>query len=359
MNLIELSKEIKPLNEEAIKNAKARQEVLVKPMGSLGSLEDISIQIAGITGNVKNTIDKKILFLFGADNGIYDEGISAAPQHFTNVLLNCYGAGMKCGINVICEHNNVELKVIDMGVKGELDYSKIIDKNLMPNGTNNFRKEKAMSEEITLKAIETGVEFSKYAYENGYNIIGTGEVGMANTTTAAACIMALLNITKSDLAVGRGGGLTDEAFTNKKKIIEDALEFHNPDHNDIMDILSKVGGLDIAALTGLYIGAAYYRLPIVIDGVISIAAALLAYRFNPLTKEYMLPSHISEEPAYLLATKELKIKPILNLGMRLGEGTGCPIAMGVIDNALAIMNKMYTFEEVMMESEYRKKIKTE
>lgn len=358
MDVLKLSKDITGLHEAAVNAAKARQEMLIKPMGSLGSLEDISIQFAGITGNVSNRIDKKILFLFGADNGIYAQGVSAAPQHFTNVLLNCYGANMNAGINVICEHNHVDLKVIDMGVIGEVDYTNIYNRKLMENGTNDFSVEPSMSPETAEAAIEVGFEFAKYAYDNGYQIIGTGEVGMANTTTSAACIIAAMNLNDCDLAVGRGGGLTDTAYEKKREIIKNALVKHKPNSQDVVDILSKVGGLDIAALVGLYIGAAYYRIPIVIDGVISIAAALLAYKINPLTKDFMIPSHISEEPAYLLAAEELKIKPLLNLGMRLGEGTGCPISMGVVENALAVINNMYTFEQMTMESEYRKQLKT-
>ena len=200
---------------------------------------------------MKNSIEKKILFLFGADNGIYDRGFSAAPQHFTNILLNSYGAGMKCGINTICEKYGVDLKVVDMGVKGEIDYTNILDRKLMRNGTNDFSVQPAMTREIAGKAVETGFQLARYADENGYQIIGTGEVGMANTTTAAACIMAVLGIKDSSLAVGRGGGLTDEAFENKMKVIEEALRLHKPDQDDVIDILSKVGGLDIAALAGL------------------------------------------------------------------------------------------------------------
>ena len=214
-----------------------------------------------------------------------------------------------------------------------------------------------MSRETACKAMEIGFGYAKYAKENEYQIIGNGEVGMGNTTTAAACIMAALQITDAQKAVGRGAGLTDEAYAQKKKVIADALVMHRPDSNDVVDILSKVGGLDIAAMTGLYIGAAYYRLPIVIDGVISIGAALLAARFEPLTKEFMFASHISKEPAYLLAAEALGITPILNLEMRLGEGSGCPIAMKVIDTAMAVMCNMCTFEEANSDTGYRENIK--
>lgn len=357
MTLEEISKKITGFDKEAVKAAHTRQESLIKPAGSLGILESISIQIAGITGKVKNSVNKRALFLFGADNGVYAEGVASTPQHFTNLLMRNYAAGKKCGINVICEYNHVDLKLVDMGIIGEIDYSNVYNRKLMPNGTNNFFLEKAMSREIVIKAIEVGFEFAMDARSEGYDIIGNGEVGMANTTTAAACIMAALKMHDANKAVGRGAGLTDEAFSRKKHVITEALKKHKPDCDDMVDILAKVGGLDIAAIVGLYIGAAYYRLPIVVDGVISISAALLAYKFNPFIKDFMIPSHISEEPAYTLAAKKMKLKPMLNLGMRLGEGTGCPIAMEVVGNAMAIINNMNTFEEINLETEYRKGIK--
>jgi len=346
MNYVKALNGIENLNEEQMEYARARQNSLLKPSGSLGTLESISIQMAGITGQPHKKIDKKILFLFGADNGIYDEGVSAAPQQFTNILINAYGRGVPCGINVICSKNNVDLKVVDMGVKGEVNYDNILNKKLMPEGTGNFAKNIAIDKETVIKAIECGFELAEYAHLNKYDIMGTGEVGMGNTATAAACIMAALNKNSDANLIGRGAGLTDKAYALKQSIIVKALEFHNPDSKNPIDILSKVGGLDIAALTGLYIGAAYYKIPIVIDGVISIAAALLAYKLNPLVKNYMLPSHISQEPAYSAAAAHMELDPVLNLHMRLGEGTGCPILMGVIENALEVFNKMVTFEEM-------------
>lgn len=357
MTLEDISKKITGLDKKAVEAARSRQESLIKPAGSLGTLESISIKMAGITGRVKNSVNKRALFLFGADNGVYAEGVAATPQHFTNLLMRNYAAGKKCGINVICEYNHVDLKLVDMGIIGEIDYSNVYNRKLMTNGTNNFHIEKAMSREIAIKAIEVGFEFARYACSEGYDIIGNGEVGMGNTTTAAACIMAALEMYDAEKAVGRGAGLTDEAFQRKKHVIAEALKIHRPDCDDMIDILSKVGGLDIAAMVGLYIGAAYYRLPIVIDGMISISAALLAYKFNPFVKDFMIPSHVSEEPAYRLAAEKMELKPMLNLGMRLGEGTGCPIAMEIVGNAMAVINNMNTFEEINLETEYRKKIK--
>ncbi len=347
---------IKPLDETAMRAARARQDSLVKPAGSLGRLEELSIQIAGITGQVKNHLEKKIHFVLCADNGVYDAGVAAAPQEFTGLLMGFYARGVRCGINVLCEKAGVDLKIVDMGVKGYIDHPSILHRKLM-DGTGNFAVDRAMPRETAIRAIEIGIELATEAAEQGYKIIGTGEVGMGNTTTAAATIIAALGIEDSASFVGRGAGLTDEAFELKKQLVAEALQRLKPDRDDPADILSKVGGLDIAGLCGIFLGAAYCRVPVVVDGVISIAAALLASKYNPLVKQFMIPSHISEEPAYQAAADALGLEPILNLRMRLGEGTGCPLAMQIVDNALEIMNTMNTFAETALDTDYQEGIK--
>ena len=349
---------IEPLDAAAVQEAAAYQNSLLKPAGSLGHLETIAIQIAGITGRMHNRTERKVHYLFGSDHGIYDEGVSASPQYFTRMLMEFYARDARCGINVLCNHVGVDLKLIDMGVKDLAPHPAVDSRfRLMPDGTANFAKERAIPEETVKKAVIAGIELVGEAKREGYQIVGTGEVGMGNTTPAAACIMAVLGIKNPDIAVGRGGGLTDEAFENKKHAIVNALQKHSPDPSDPMDILSKVGGLDIAGMTGIFLGAAYHRLPVVIDGVISVAAALLAYKTAPLSKDFMITSHLSKEPGYSVAAEHMGLTPLLNLGMRLGEGSGCPIAMQVVDNALALMNSMNTFGGVSLESEYRKSLK--
>lgn len=367
LNLIKIEdalKMITPADKAVMSEAREVQKGLLKPVGSLGELEEISIKIAGITGKVHNELKRKVHLLFAADNGIYDEGVSGTPQYFTKVLMNLYSDKKGCGIDTICKITGVDLKLFDLGVKDlkarpEFDASH----KFMPNGTGNFAKELAMPVEIARKAVEFGISLAKKYKDENYDIIGTGEVGMGNTATAAACIMALTG-TYDDSLIGRGGGLTDEAFENKKRIITQAVKFHKLDKlefkdrlNDCLEVLSCVGGLDIAAMTGVFIGAAAYKIPVVIDGVISIAAALLAVKIIAESEDYMFASHCSTEPAYMAASKDLKLAPMLNLGMRLGEGTGCPLAMQIIDDALAIMNNMGTFAEVMLESEYREALK--
>ncbi|MDR2136853.1 MAG: nicotinate-nucleotide--dimethylbenzimidazole phosphoribosyltransferase [Synergistaceae bacterium] len=359
-----LKTDIVSLDAQSMEKAAAYQNRLLKPAGSLGYLEALAIQIAGITGQLHNRAGRKVHFLFGSDHGVYEEGVSASPQNFTRVLMELYAKGGGCGINVLCDRAGVDLKLLDMGVK-DLAPHPAIDRRfrLMPEGTDNFARAgagspPAMPREIAEKAVEAGIKLVAEAKGEGYDILGTGEVGMANTTPAAACIMAALGIHDPDLAVGRGGGLTDEAFETKKRVVVRALQEHKPDPSDPLDILSKVGGLDIAGMMGVFLGAARYRLPVVIDGVISIAAALLAVLAAPLSKDYMIPSHLSQEPGYGLAMRRLNLTPLLNLGMRLGEGSGCPIAMQVVDDALALMNSMNTFDGASLESEYRKNLKT-
>ncbi|MDR1621247.1 MAG: nicotinate-nucleotide--dimethylbenzimidazole phosphoribosyltransferase [Synergistaceae bacterium] len=361
-NLMEsLAARIEPLDARSMREAAAYQDKLLKPAGSLGQLEAIAVQIAGITGRLHNRTDRKILFLFGSDHGVYDEGVSASPQDFTRVLMELYAKGEGCGINVLCRQAGVELRLIDLGVKGLSHHSGIDSRfRLMPDGTGNFARGAALAmlPKTAVQAVQAGFGLASEAKEDGFQILGTGEVGMGNTTPAAACIMAALGIDDPSLAVGRGGGLTDEAFQGKKRVVAEALKKHKPDPSDPIDILSKVGGLDIAGMTGVFLGAAYHRLPVVIDGVISVAAALLAAIAAPLSKDFMIPSHLSHEPGYALAMDRLKLTPLLNLGMRLGEGSGCPMAMRVVDDALALMNSMNTFDGASLESEYRKKLKT-
>lgn len=354
--LLNIINNIKGAYASSIEEAQKRQDNLLKPKGSLGTLENISIKLAGITGKINNNCNKRVLFLFGADNGIYEEGVAATPQYFTKVLINSYADNIGTGINTITKSCNTELVLIDMGIKGGITHEKIHNKNLMINGTNNFAKEKAIPKDIVIKAIKIGIEYAKYAHDNGYNIIGSGEVGMANTTTAAACILSLLHLNNQDL-IGRGAGLQNSQLIKKRQVIMEAINKYDLYNKDPYEILSCVGGLDIAAMTGLFLGAAYYRIPIVIDGLISSSAALLSYYIKKETVDFMFTSHLSEELAYSKAVENMQLEPILNLHMRLGEGSGCPLAMQIIENACYVMNNMQTFQEINLEDEYRNHIK--
>jgi nicotinate-nucleotide--dimethylbenzimidazole phosphoribosyltransferase len=348
MRFEEVVNGIKPLDETVMKESWQRIDNLVKPIGSLGRLEELAAQISGITGKVFNTIHKKCIVVMAADNGVYEEGFSTVPQELTLIQTVNFTKGIT-GINVLARHACSDLRIIDIGIKDDLDCPGVHVKKIR-KGTANMAKEPAMSRAEAVHAIEVGIEIVTELAENGYGLLGTGEMGIANTTTSSAILMAFTGC-KSDLAVGKGAGLTEASYIHKKMVIEKALELNQPNSNDPLDVLSKVGGLDIAGLTGCFLAAAYHRLPIVIDGFISAAAALVAFKINPQVKAYLVPSHASLEPGYGLIMKELDLEPMLNLKMRLGEGTGCPLAFHIVEAALEMMNHMATFEEANITSD--------
>lgn len=340
---------IDKLDEKALNKAQIRVNNLAKPLGSLGKLEDIAIQIAGITGEINNVIKKKCTIVMSADNGIVEEGVSSTPQNVTAMqTINMLDGST--GISVLSKQAGAEIRVIDIGIKADLEHPRLIHKKVM-YGTHNFAKGPAMSREQAIEAISIGIETVKQLVDQGYNLLGTGEMGIGNTSTSSAVLMSLTGCNE-DIAVGKGGGLTDEALENKKRVIRKAIDYHKPNPNDPIDVITKVGGLDIAGLVGCYIGAAYYRVPIVIDGFISAAAALLAYKLNPVVKEYMIPSHYSLEPGYKSMMDTMGLEPCLHMNMRLGEGTGCPLMFNIIESALAMMNNMITFESAKIDTDY-------
>lgn len=342
-------REIEPLDTNIVEQAKKRVDSLAKPLGSLGRLEDIAIQVAGITGKIKNNINNKCVIIMSADNGVVEEGVASAPQYVTLAQTKNFIKG-KTGVASIAKNNGTKLIVVDIGINSEEKINGVINRKIS-KGTKNLYKENPMSYEEAKRAIEIGIETVKNAKDDGYNIIGVGEMGIGNTTTSSAVLGCLIDV-DIDKIVGKGGGITDESFTKKKKIIYEVVNNREIDRKDPIDIISKVGGYDIAGMTGVFLGAAYYKIPVVIDGFISVVAALLAYRLNPIVKEYCIPSHKSQEIGYNLAMEELGLEPILNLGMRLGEGSGCPIAFSVVDFALSMMNNMATFEEGDIDDSY-------
>lgn len=333
---------ITPLDSRAMNEAKNLLDSFVKPPQSLGTLEKIAIRIAGITGHPRNTINRKIICLFGSDHGIFSEGVCSSPQDFTRQLMLVYANSQNGGINVLARQANAELRLYDLGVKGLTHHQNIITRKFMPEGSHNFLHERAIPLELAEQVIMFGINLVREAKSEGVDLIGTGEVGMGNTTPACACIMAGTNSRDARL-VGRGAGLTDEALARKQKVILDGLAFHEHSLTDPVNILSCVGGLDIAAMTGVFLGGAIHHVPVIIDGVISIAGALMAFMIEPLTREYMFASHESPEPAYSHAAKFMGLTPPLKLGMRLGEGTGCAVLMQIIDDSLAIINEMGDF----------------
>lgn len=340
---------IKPLNNKAMKDASNRMDNLIKPIGSLGRLEDIAIRIAGIKGKVNNHIQKKCVVVMASDNGICEEGVSTSPQAVTALQAMSMTRGL-AGISVLCKQACSDIKVVDIGIKEDYNCKDIINMKIR-RGTRNFSKGSAMTRQEAIKAMESGIKITEELVREGYDIIGTGEMGIGNTSSSSAIIMSFTGCSPEQ-AVGKGTGLTEEGFINKKKVIKKAIDINKPDKNDPIDVLAKVGGFDIAALTGCFLAAACHRIPIVIDGIISAVAAMTAWKINPLAKNYMIPSHCSAEPGFNIIMEEIGVTPILNLNMRLGEGTGCALMFHIIDAALNIINEMATFEEIGMASEH-------
>lgn len=346
--LQETLKSIEGLYRDKEETAIKRLDSLAKPLGALGTLEEISAKMVGITGKMENRIDKKNIIVMCGDNGVCEEGVSSAPQ-ITDILAKNVVRGIM-GISVLSKSANSELTVVDIGIKDDINVPGIINRKVA-YGTKNMVKEPAMTREEAIRAIEIGIEIVDNLAREGYEILGTGELGIGNTTSSAAVVSVLSSI-DSDMIVGKGVGLTEEQYKNKKRVVKEAINLNNPSKDDVIDVISKVGGLDIAGLCGCYLGAAKNRIPIVIDGFISSAAALCAYKLNPLAREYMFTSHLSAEPGSIYIMNELGLKPILNLNMRLGEGVGCPFAFNIIQGSLDIMKNMGTFEEALIVNDF-------
>lgn len=349
------------LDEAAVKETKARQEVLAKPTGALGTLEDISIQLAGITGKTKNSMTKQAIVIMSADNGVVEEGVASAPQSVTLSQTINFTRRLT-GVSSMAKYFDIDLLVVDTGVKMAIPSSLYTDEmteegrltskianRRIADGTRNLAKEPAMTEDEALRAVMIGIEAAKAIKDCDYDIFGVGEMGIGNTTTSA-CVLAALCGKAGEEVVGRGGGLNDEGFAKKIRIVDDAIRGLDP--SDVLGILARVGGFDICAMTGAFLGAAYYRIPVVIDGYISAVAALCAYRLAPKAVNFMFGSHLSKEKGYVIAMDALGIKPYFNLGMRLGEGSGCPISFKIIETACAAMNGMATFAEGAIDADY-------
>jgi len=345
---------IPDIDEKAAAAAGERQMSLAKPPHSLGVLEEISVRFAGMTGKLYNRAQKRRILIFSSDNGVVAEGVASSPQSVTLAQTINFTRGLT-GVAVLAKHFDTELRVIDMGVNAEFSCDGVINRKIA-YGTKNLAVEPAMTREQALQALRTGYEMAETAAREGVEILGIGEMGIGNTTTSSAILSCFLNLPAEE-TTGRGGGVNDEGFLRKKQVIDGAICLHKPDPTDPVDVLSKVGGFDIAAMCGAFLGAAANRLPVVIDGYISAVAALCAYRLNLKAAEYFFASHVSYEKGYMLAINEMKLKPMLLLEMRLGEGSGCPLAFDIIDAALCVLSNMATFAEADINDDYLKEIR--
>lgn len=332
------------LDKKAMFEAEERVNKLFKPAGSLGKLETIAIQLAGITGHVNNSLSKKVIIVMTADNGVTEEGISVIRVETTDSITKTILRG-GAGVGVLGRHAGSELMVVDIGINIDTAFPGMINKKVR-YGTGNIMKGPAMTEEEAIKAIETGIEIASEAAENGFQLIGTGEAGIGNTTTSSA-ILSVYADCEIEEVVGRGAGLSDEGVKNKTEVIKKAIGLNRPDPSDPIDVLSKVGGLDIAGLVGCYLGCASLRLPVVIDGFISGVAALLAIKLNEKSRNFMFPSHVSAERGGRKLMECLSMEPMVYMDMRLGEGTGCALAFFIIEGAAKIINEMFTFKEAV------------
>ena len=352
--LCEAIKTIRPLDEAAMTRARAYQDSLAKPPGSLGKLEDISVRLAGIRSELAPAVDKRRIVALCSDNGLIEEGIGSAPVTVTMAQAVNMTKRLT-GMSSLARAFGDDVEVVDVGIATPYDCPAIVDRKIR-EGTRNIAKEPAMTEAEALKGIAVGLERAAKAAEDGMQLLGVGEMGIGNTTTSSAVLSALTGLSV-EAVTGRGGGLTDERFLRKKEVIEHALNTFKPDPADPVDVIAKVGGYDIAAMCGLFIGAAIHRIPVVIDGFISVVAALCAGKLAPLSKDFMFPSHASFEIGYKAAADALGLEPYLLLGMRLGEGSGCPIAFKVIEAAQAVMRNMATFEGASINDDYLDEIR--
>ncbi len=344
MNIIKQKlKSIKGTDKRWRDVAQARLNTLTKPGGSLGMLEELAAKLVTIYESDIPEIPEKAVITFAGDHGVAEEGVSAFPGEVTpQMVFNFLRGG--AAVNVLAKHAGVDVIVVDIGVNYDFHNIDGLENRKVIKGTRNMKKEPAMTVEETVQCITAGIELAEKYGEAGYKMFAAGEMGIANTTSASAITSLITGISVRD-ATGRGTGIGKDALEKKIAVIEEAITINAPDCNDPIDILSKTGGAEIAGIAGLCIGAASLRLPVVIDGFISTAGALTAYCMNPALIDYMFASHISEERGHRAALKYMGMTPLLDLGLRLGEGTGAVLAMTLLDASLKLYSEMATFDE--------------
>ena len=330
------------LDEAAMAQARKRQSQLTKPAGSLGRLEQLSVQLAGMTGQAVPEIGDKAVVVMAADHGVTQEGVSAYPSEVTAQMVANFLAG-GAAINVLARQAGARVVVVDMGVSAELEPSPGLTVRKVAPGTANMAAGPAMSREQAVKAIENGREVMRALAEEQVQLVGTGEMGIGNTTASSA-ITAAVTGASVDEVVGRGTGVDDEGLTRKRAAVRRALETNRPDSGDPIDVLAKVGGFEIGGLTGLILEPAALRIPVVLDGFITGAAALLAAGLEPGSRDYMVAAHQSVERGHAVILSHLGLEPLMRLDLRLGEGSGAALAMHTLEAAVRTLADMATFE---------------
>ena len=347
MNLQETIRRILPPDKKASDACRARWNRIAKPLYGLGVLEEMLVRIAAVQGTPDINIERKALVIFCADNGVVAEGVSQTGQETTAIVAENFLDGKSCAA-ILCRRAGAELFPVDVGMAVNTPR---VEKRKIRCGTANMAEGPAMTREEAVFAVEAGISKAEELAEAGYRILAAGEMGIGNTTTSAAITSVLLSMEPAAVT-GVGAGLSAEGLQRKIAVIRRSIEINRPDPEDPLDVISKVGGFDIAAMTGLFLGAAACRIPVVIDGFISAVAALLAVRLAPQVRSYMLPSHISEEPATKAVMNALgfgdleSVRPILHAGMRLGEGTGAVALFPLLDMSVDIYGQMETFKGI-------------
>ncbi len=344
--LNQIVKKITGLNVEIMEVAQKRLDNLTKPLGSLGRLEELAKQICAITGKENPSLRNKVIFTLAADHGVTAEGVSAYPKEVTAQMVYNFLRG-GAGINVLARHVGARVIVVDMGVAEDLKpHSDLMIKKIN-YGTKNMAKGPAMTKEEALESISAGAQIFEQEFASGLDIIGTGDMGIGNTTAASA-LTAVFTKKPVEEITGRGTGLDDEGLRKKIKVIKMALSLNKPDSIDPIDVLSKVGGFEIGGLAGIILKAASKKIPIVIDGFISGAAALLAFHIEPKVRDYMIAAHCSVERGHKIILEHLGLEPLLDLKLRLGEGTGAALGIGLADAAIKILTQMATFKSAQV-----------
>ncbi len=343
MDLRDVLEGIRPVDVTAVRAAEARQAALTKPPGSLGRLEELSVQLAGIQGTDRPVIRGKAIIVAAADHGVVAQGVTAYPQEVTaQMALNFLAGG--AAISVLARRAGVDMVIVDAGVATPLPDHPDLRMLGIGRGTADITAGPAMSRSQAEACITAGVELALEAAERGADAIGTGDMGIGNTTASSAIVAALTGRPPGE-TTGRGTGRTDSELAAKATVVERALAVNKPDAGDPIDVLAKVGGFEIGVLTGVVLGGAYVRRAVVIDGFISGAAALIAHRLCPQVRDYLVAGHLSAEAGHRVVLEALGLRPLLELDMRLGEGTGAALAMGLLEAAAATLSDMATFAE--------------
>ncbi len=348
MNAMKKMKEqlhkIQPICQVSMEHAETRVDQLIKPQGSLGDLEKIYVQLAGIQKNLYPSVDKKAVIVCAGDHGIIEEGVATSQKDITLIQVNNMMRGVT-GVCALSKQVGAEVVVVDVGIDAPDDerHQGIIDKNVM-KGARNFYREKAMTYEEAIASVQAGIDVALLKVQEGSSLLGTGEMGIGNTTPSAA-IMSVITGKTPEEVTGVGANLPVERLAHKVKIVKESIDKHQPDPTDGFDVLSKVGGLEIGGMAGVMIGGAIAGVPVVVDGFISTAAAVLACTIEPNVKDYIISSHGSMEPGARIGAEHLNLKHYLQLDMRLGEGTGAVLMFNIIDAACHMNRHMLTFEE--------------